>query len=92
MSQLLLDATSALAREDALARIQALAHSSAEHPALKNPFYELWMAKALSAEQVEVHQILIRVSDPSKAGATADAIRGLLERHHPARDWEVTIR
>lgn len=49
-----LDASAVLSSQDALNRIHSLARSCSEHPALKNPFYELWMARELSADQVEV--------------------------------------
>jgi hypothetical protein len=38
----------------ALEHIQALVSSVAEHPAFKNPFYDLWMAQALTARKVEI--------------------------------------
>jgi pyrroloquinoline quinone (PQQ) biosynthesis protein C len=35
-------------------RIRALAERAAEHPALNNRFYELWMSQELSVDQVEL--------------------------------------
>jgi pyrroloquinoline quinone (PQQ) biosynthesis protein C len=40
--------------EQAHARIKALAESCAQHPAVSNAFYEQWMARKLTAEQVEI--------------------------------------
>ncbi|TKA00307.1 TenA family transcriptional regulator [Actinacidiphila oryziradicis] len=43
-----------LSPEEAHDRIHALARGCAEHPALKNPFFELWMEQELTADEVEV--------------------------------------
>jgi hypothetical protein len=48
------DGTAAISSGDAHDRICALARSCSEHPALKNAFYELWMARALPVEHVEL--------------------------------------
>jgi pyrroloquinoline quinone (PQQ) biosynthesis protein C len=40
--------------DEALRRIEALAYGASEHPAIKNPFYELWMSRELPVEQVEL--------------------------------------
>jgi pyrroloquinoline quinone (PQQ) biosynthesis protein C len=49
-----LDQETLLSPEEAHARIQALAASSADHPALRNSFYELWVRETLSADEVEL--------------------------------------
>jgi len=43
-----------VSREELRGRIQALAKGCASHAALRNPFYELWMAEELSADEVEL--------------------------------------
>lgn len=43
-----------LSPEETHDRVHALARGCAEHPALKNSFYELWTARELSADQVEL--------------------------------------
>lgn len=43
-----------LSREEVHDRVQALARGCAQHPALNNPLYELWMAQELSADEVEL--------------------------------------
>jgi hypothetical protein len=40
--------------EAAHTRVYELASGCAEHPAVRNPFYELWMAGPLPADQVEI--------------------------------------
>ncbi|MBM0274283.1 iron-containing redox enzyme family protein [Micromonospora tarensis] len=49
-----LEPATKLSYDDAHGRLLALARGSAEHPALKNPFYQLWMAEQLSADEVEL--------------------------------------
>lgn len=49
-----IDVDGLVSADHAHQRIQALAASCAQHPALQNPFYELWMAQELSADQVAV--------------------------------------
>jgi hypothetical protein len=44
----------AITKEQAHARISQLTSGMAEHPALKNPFYELWMSAELPAAKVEI--------------------------------------
>lgn len=46
--------SAAISKDDALERISKLTHAMAEHPALKNPFYELWMGTELPADKVEI--------------------------------------
>lgn len=46
--------TETLTHPCALERVRALVSSFSEHPAFKNPFYELWMAQALPARQLEI--------------------------------------
>src|ERR1041385_4480387 len=43
-----------LSTEEAHDRLLALARGCAEHPALRNPFYQLWMAEELTADEVEL--------------------------------------
>ncbi|MCX4745043.1 iron-containing redox enzyme family protein [Kitasatospora sp. NBC_01287] len=50
----ILDQTVQLPYEEAHSRIQALALGCAEHPAVKNPFYDLWISQELTADQVEL--------------------------------------
>jgi pyrroloquinoline quinone (PQQ) biosynthesis protein C len=49
-----LNTAEVLTHPGALERIRALVRSFSEHPAFKNPFYELWMAEALPVSQVEI--------------------------------------
>src|SRR5262249_24544453 len=44
-----------------------------------------------TAEQVELHQITLTVSDIDKVLNTGKIVRELLESHHPKRDWEVQV-
>jgi hypothetical protein len=46
--------STALSRGEAHERIRSLALGCSDHAAVKNAFYELWMAKPLSAAQVEI--------------------------------------
>jgi pyrroloquinoline quinone (PQQ) biosynthesis protein C len=48
------DEATAVSPQEAHERIRELTRGMTEHPALKNPFYALWMADALPAAQVEV--------------------------------------
>jgi putative ABC transport system permease protein len=43
-------------------------------------------------EKVDLHEIIIRVADPDKLPAVTDAVRAMLEKSHPAKDWEITTR
>ncbi|MFD4176248.1 MULTISPECIES: iron-containing redox enzyme family protein [Streptomyces] len=43
-----------LSRDEAYDRVHALARGCAEHAAVRNPFYDLWISKELSADQVEI--------------------------------------
>lgn len=49
-----LDHSVPLSPEEAHDRIHSLARGCSEHPALRNPFYELWMAQELTADEVEL--------------------------------------
>jgi pyrroloquinoline quinone (PQQ) biosynthesis protein C len=49
-----LDGATDVSPADAHERVSALARGCSEHPALRNPFYELWMARALPVEHVEL--------------------------------------
>lgn len=49
-----LASTAPISADEAHTRVQELAFSSARHPAVRNPFYELWMAGPLPAKQVEI--------------------------------------
>jgi putative ABC transport system permease protein len=44
-----------------------------------------------TAEQVELHQITLTVSDIGKVRSTGDAVRDLLQRYHQKKDWEVSV-
>lgn len=48
-------------------------------------------AGSFNAEQVELHEIHIKVKDDSRAQATADAIRNLLEKIHPREDYAIKV-
>lgn len=45
-----------------------------------------------TAEQVELHQIIIIVDDPARTQSVAEAIRKMLKENHEKQDWEVTVR
>jgi len=45
-----------------------------------------------TAEEVELHQILIKVADPARLEPVEEVIRQLLRKHHARQDWEVTVR
>jgi hypothetical protein len=49
-----IDGATWVSLEEARDRIQALARGCSEHPAVKNSFYELWMAQPLATRQVEI--------------------------------------
>src|SRR5262249_12986359 len=42
-----------------------------------------------TAEQVQLHQITLTVSEISKVRSTGDVVRAVLERYHTKKDWEV---
>jgi putative ABC transport system permease protein len=44
-----------------------------------------------SAEQVQLHQITLTVTDIDQVRATGDAVRDLLARYHQKDDWEVAV-
>ena len=44
-----------------------------------------------TAEQVELHQITLTVTDIDKVRSTGDVVRDLLERYHTKKDWEVSV-
>jgi len=44
-----------------------------------------------TAEQVELHQITLTISEMDKVRSTGDVIRNLLERYHTRKDWEVAV-
>ena len=44
-----------------------------------------------TAEQVELHQITLTVSDIDKVKSTGDLVRNLLERNHQKKEWEVQV-
>jgi pyrroloquinoline quinone (PQQ) biosynthesis protein C len=48
------DQSAQLSRDDAYERVHALARGCAEHPALRNPFYDLWIAEELRPDEVEL--------------------------------------
>ncbi|WP_051450236.1 iron-containing redox enzyme family protein [Actinospica robiniae] len=50
----ILDGPTHLTTDQTFERVHAMARSSADHPALKHPFYELWMSRALDADAVEL--------------------------------------
>jgi len=44
-----------------------------------------------TAEQVELHQITLTISDIDKVRSTGEVVRNLLERFHQKKDWEVAV-
>jgi pyrroloquinoline quinone (PQQ) biosynthesis protein C len=49
-----LDQPASLSKAEAHARIHALARGCSDHPAVRNEFYDLWMSKELTIEEVEL--------------------------------------
>ena len=47
------DQSARLSSDEAYERVHALARGCAEHPALRNPFYDLWVMEELNADEVE---------------------------------------
>jgi putative ABC transport system permease protein len=43
------------------------------------------------AEQVELHQVTLTVSDIDKVRSTGEVVRNLLKRYHQKNDWEVLV-
>lgn len=97
-----------IASEEAKKRIRELAESSASHAALNNSFYELWQARALSADQVELvgvnfYERIARSVDRiawaalrmTDAGARAETVENLndeLGHGDPARSHAPMVR
>jgi ABC-type lipoprotein export system ATPase subunit/ABC-type lipoprotein release transport system permease subunit len=44
-----------------------------------------------TAEQVELHQVTLTVSDIDKVRSTGDIVRTLLDRYHQKKDWKVDV-
>jgi putative ABC transport system permease protein len=44
-----------------------------------------------TAEQVELHQITLTVTDIDKVRTTGDVVRNLIDRYHQKKDWEVSV-
>ncbi|MBI3412200.1 MAG: ABC transporter permease, partial [Planctomycetes bacterium] len=44
-----------------------------------------------TAEQVELHQIVLTVADIDLVRSTGDVVRNLLERYHNKKDWDVAV-
>jgi putative ABC transport system permease protein len=44
-----------------------------------------------TAEQVELHQVTLTVSDIDKVRSTGDVVTDLLKRYHTKKDWEVAV-
>jgi putative ABC transport system permease protein len=44
-----------------------------------------------TGEQVELHQITLSVKDIDSVRSTGDVVRGLLDRYHTKKDWEVLV-
>ncbi len=42
-------------------------------------------------ERVELHEVTVEVMSAEKVSETADAIKSLLERHHPKKDYEIVV-
>jgi putative ABC transport system permease protein len=46
---------------------------------------------SFNAEQVQLHQITLTVSDIEQVRTTGEAVRDQLTRYHPKEDWEVVV-
>jgi putative ABC transport system permease protein len=44
-----------------------------------------------TAEQVQMHQITLTISDIDKVRSTGDVVEDLLKRYHVKKDWEVSV-
>lgn len=55
-------------------------------------FGEIVTDKNKERQKVELHEVIIRVADPDKVTAVANAVREVLEKSRPANDWDVTTR
>jgi putative ABC transport system permease protein len=44
-----------------------------------------------TAEQVELHQITLTISDISKVRSTGEVVSNLIDRYHQRKDWEVVV-
>jgi putative ABC transport system permease protein len=42
-------------------------------------------------ERVELHEVTVKVASPEKVSETAEAIKALLERHHPKKDYDIIV-
>ena len=42
-------------------------------------------------ERVELHELTVEVASSEQVMATADAVKALLERHHPKKDYEMVV-
>ncbi|MFV1995137.1 MAG: ABC transporter permease [Verrucomicrobiales bacterium] len=48
-------------------------------------------AGSFSAEKIELHEVTVRIDDPEKVVASANAIRRILEKNHSELDYRVTV-
>ena len=46
---------------------------------------------SFEAERVQLHEVTIKVSAPEKVLQTAEAIKGVLERNHQKKDYEMVV-
>lgn len=46
---------------------------------------------SFEAEKVELHEVTVKIDDPDKVVAAADAIQHLLERNHENRDYRMVV-
>jgi hypothetical protein len=46
-------------------------------------------AGAWSAEAVQLHEILLVATTPEKVPLLVEAVKTILEKSHPKKDWEV---
>jgi putative ABC transport system permease protein len=46
---------------------------------------------SFSAEEVELHQVVLTVADIDQVRPTGESIRQMLEQSHPRNDWKVTV-
>jgi pyrroloquinoline quinone (PQQ) biosynthesis protein C len=103
-----MDGAATISSEEAYDRIVALARGCSEHPALKNAFYQLWMARALPVEQVElvarnfyervrrtperIALAFLHMDDAKVRAETVENLSDEMGRGNPARVHSVILR
>ncbi len=46
---------------------------------------------SFEAERVQLHEVTVKVAQRERVLAVADAVKELMEHHHPKKDYEVTV-